>query len=80
MNSLRCFQRSQWITFLLGLFLIIADTDAFLGRHYNELSRISALDATKSGGKLIKTGDMYNDIVLAKGSPRPVLVFFSAPW
>ena len=77
MNSL---QRSQWITFLLGLFLIIAGTDAFLGRQYNELSRISSLGATKSGGKLIKTGDMYNDIVLAKGSPRPVLVFFSAPW
>ena len=50
------------------------------------LSRIttsssSSLYATaKSGGKLIESEEQYMKLVLAKDIPKPVLVFFSAPW
>ena len=34
----------------------------------------------KSGGKMIVTEEMFTKNVLSKDIPRPVLVFFSAPW
>jgi hypothetical protein len=34
----------------------------------------------KSGGKMIATEEMFTKNVLSKEIPRPVLVFFSAPW
>mmetsp|Transcript_108110 Transcript_108110/g.161723 ORF Transcript_108110/g.161723 Transcript_108110/m.161723 type:complete len:174 (-) Transcript_108110:41-562(-) len=48
---------------------------------HSPFSRISELYAVaKSGGKMIETDDQYNSVVLESNSPRPVLVFFSAPW
>jgi hypothetical protein len=38
------------------------------------------LNVAKSGGRLIETEHQYLEIVLSKDIPRPVLVFFSAPW
>jgi hypothetical protein len=44
-------------------------------------SILRPLDAVaKSGGKLIATEEMFTKNVLSKDIPRPVLVFFSAPW
>lgn len=38
------------------------------------------LYVAKTGGKMIDTEDQFAEVVLAKDVPRPVLVFFSAPW
>lgn len=38
------------------------------------------LGIAKSGGKMINTEQEFADIVLSKDIPRPVLVFFTAPW
>jgi hypothetical protein len=35
---------------------------------------------TKTGGKLISTLDEYTEFVTSTAAPRPVLVFFTAPW
>ena len=35
---------------------------------------------TKTGGKLISTSDDYTEFVTSTAAPRPVLVFFTAPW
>lgn len=38
------------------------------------------LQVAKTGGKMIDTEEQFSEIVLAKDVPRPVMVFFSAPW
>jgi thioredoxin 1 len=35
---------------------------------------------TKTGGKRISTCDEYTEFVTSTAAPRPVLVFFTAPW
>jgi hypothetical protein len=35
---------------------------------------------TKTGGKRISTLDEYTEFVTSTAAPRPVLVFFTAPW
>ena len=42
--------------------------------------RIAPMYITKSGGKLMETEEQYAETVLARNIPRPILVFFSAPW
>mmetsp|Transcript_10311 Transcript_10311/g.29904 ORF Transcript_10311/g.29904 Transcript_10311/m.29904 type:complete len:170 (-) Transcript_10311:193-702(-) len=70
---------------LVGMLLIL-QSDAFLsprkGLHRRVESKpiLRPLEIAKSGGKMILTEDMYTQNVLAKDVPRPVLVFFSAPW
>lgn len=61
---------------------ILLSTDAFTGQveFRGQKSRISPLFVSKSGGKLIKTAEMYEEDVVQGSSARPVLVFFSAPW
>lgn len=49
-------------------------------RSVSRLSTMSPLSVAKSGGKMILTEEMYSEFVLSKDVPRPVLVFFSAPW
>jgi thioredoxin 1 len=34
----------------------------------------------KTGGKLISTSNEYTELVTSTAAPRPVLVFFTAPW
>jgi hypothetical protein len=34
----------------------------------------------KSGGKLITSTEQYVDMVLSPNVPKPVMVFFTAPW
>jgi hypothetical protein len=38
------------------------------------------LHVAKTGGKMIDTEEQFSKLVLAKDVPRPVMVFFSAPW
>jgi hypothetical protein len=42
--------------------------------------RSTVLHVAKSGGKMIDTEEQFSELVLAKDVPRPVMVFFSAPW
>jgi hypothetical protein len=85
-------QRSPTINFrglLLVVLLVVFKADAFMttrsngwGR-YQSVSRqsiVRPLHVAKSGGKMILTEDMYSENVLSKDIPKPVLVFFSAPW
>ena len=79
------FRRNPFVLFLVIFSMILCCGDAFISNsiessRYNAQTRISSLDATKSGGREIKTGEMYNDVVLSTTSSRPVLVFFTAPW
>ena len=53
---------------------------AIVWNHHHQETRISALQFAKSGGKMIDNEEMYSQEVLRKDTPRPVLVFFSAPW
>jgi hypothetical protein len=86
----RCRMRpSRWELLVCVALLAISFSEAFLAKEQTgwrhprqqQQSRIlQALQLAKSGGKLIETEDMYVNKVLAKDSPRPVLVFFSAPW
>ena len=64
--------------FLLGMML--STTNAFMGPQAKPSRISSALQITKSGGKLIETTEQFTNNVLAKDTPRPVLVFFTAPW
>eukprot|EP00980_Cylindrotheca_fusiformis_P013940 scaffold3621_cov114-Cylindrotheca_fusiformis.AAC.5 len=67
----------------LGLFLVLHSTNAFVGRTQvasNSRHRISPLFVAKSGGKLMKTAEMYEETVVQGSSSQPVLVFFTAPW
>lgn len=43
-------------------------------------SAVGRLYVAKSGGKMIQTESQYEEMVLSPELPRPVLVFFSAPW
>ena len=38
------------------------------------------LQVAKTGGKIITTEEQFAEVVLSKNTPRPVMVFFSAPW
>jgi hypothetical protein len=38
------------------------------------------LHVAKTGGKMIDTEEQFAEVVLAQDIPRPVMVFFSAPW
>lgn len=49
-------------------------------RSFSRLSTPLPLSVAKSGGKMILTEEMYSEFVLSRDVPRPVLVFFSAPW
>ncbi|KAG7344315.1 thioredoxin [Nitzschia inconspicua] len=42
--------------------------------------RSIGLYVAKTGGKMIDTEEQFAETVLAKNVPRPVMVFFSAPW
>ena len=79
------FRRNPFVLFLAMFSMILCCGDAFISNsiessHYNTQTRLLSLDATKSGGREIKTGEMYNDVVLSTTSSRPVLVFYTAPW
>jgi len=79
-------------TLLLIGILIISAAHAFTPKTSTQSKHASQQDASKqsrlrpltavakSGGKMILTDEMYTENVLAKDIPRPVLVFFSAPW
>jgi thioredoxin 1 len=43
-------------------------------------SKVALFMGTKTGGKLISTCDEYTEFVTSTAAPRPVLVFFTAPW
>jgi hypothetical protein len=78
-------RRSQWGFLLLLVLLILSGSEAFLNKKqpsgWTYSDRISALQAVaKSGGKLVETEELFMEKVLARDIPRPVLVFFSAPW
>jgi hypothetical protein len=50
-------------------------------RHAYRDRRLSTfLQVAKTGGKMIDTEEQFSKLVLAKDVPRPVMVFFSAPW
>lgn len=34
----------------------------------------------KSGGKIISSEEQFEEAALSKSLPRPVMVFFTAPW
>jgi len=34
----------------------------------------------KSGGKIITSDDEFEEVALTESLPRPVMVFFTAPW
>jgi hypothetical protein len=79
----------QNFTLIVALLLQPFTADAFapaqqsVGRKlaHPPFSRILELHAiAKSGGKMIETEDQYNKLVLETNIPRPVLVYFSAPW
>jgi hypothetical protein len=77
--------RNYWNLFLLIGLLSLSFSEAFLNKRdvgwkQPQQAIISALQVSKSGGKLIETEEMYGEAVLGKDNPRPVLVFFSAPW
>jgi len=47
----------------------------------NSLSKRTQLSmVAKTGGKYITTTEQYSELVLNQEAPRPVMVFFSAPW
>jgi hypothetical protein len=72
--------KSPITLFLLLLGMLSSTTSAFVGPQA-KVSRISsALQITKSGGKLIETAEQFTNNVLGKNTPRPVLAFFTAPW
>jgi len=50
------------------------------GRLLHSANSITRLQVAKTGGRMIDTEEQFAEIVLAKDVPRPVLVFFSAPW
>jgi thioredoxin 1 len=72
-------RNNHFISLLLVATSLLSFSEAFITRFSHERqTRISPLGVAKSGGKLIKSADMYQDSVVAEN--RPVLVFFSAPW
>jgi len=83
------FRRLVVFFFLVGM-LGVATTDAFVSSRETTWLHLRAplnrsisrpLFATaKSGGKMIVTEEMFRKNVLSADIPRPVLVFFSAPW
>lgn len=51
-----------------------------LHQHARARSTGALFMGTKTGGKLISTCDEYSELVTSTAAPRPVLVFFTAPW
>ena len=45
-----------------------------------KITTTTRLQVAKTGGRMIDTEEQFTELVLAKDVPRPVLVFFSAPW
>mmetsp|Transcript_4131 Transcript_4131/g.6270 ORF Transcript_4131/g.6270 Transcript_4131/m.6270 type:complete len:180 (+) Transcript_4131:347-886(+) len=67
---------SQWIG-ICRAFVVHNNRAAFS----NSLSKRTQLTmVAKTGGKYITTTEQYSDLVLNPEAPRPVMVFFSAPW
>ena len=73
--------------YLVAVFTFVARCQGFtvsplfyLHTNHARISETRLQAVGKSGGKMIETEDQYNSLVLSDETPKPVLVFFSAPW
>lgn len=65
---------------LCGIICCSFSVSAFAPAPFVQQQHSALFGVAKSGGKLIRTEQEFDDLVLGQRNPKPVMVFFTAPW